>query len=95
MTPKLGKAKLWYFCTAFLPNEIYLPTKFHVDISNSIRVMPGQKSNCKNERREITKKLGNADIRFFCTALLLNEKLLPTNFLVDPFYVLCHGHCSK
>jgi hypothetical protein len=32
MTPKLGKTELC-FCTVLVLNEIYLPTKFHVDIS--------------------------------------------------------------
>jgi hypothetical protein len=39
ITPKLGKAELWFLCTAHLLNEIYLPTKFHVDISYHLRVM--------------------------------------------------------
>jgi hypothetical protein len=26
-------SELWFFCTALSPNEIYLPTKFRVDIS--------------------------------------------------------------
>jgi hypothetical protein len=39
ITPKLGKTELWFFCTAILPNEIYLPTKFHVDISYKFRAM--------------------------------------------------------
>jgi hypothetical protein len=39
ITPKLGKAEIPLLGTAQLPNEIYLPTKFHVDISYSFRVM--------------------------------------------------------
>jgi hypothetical protein len=39
ITSKLGKAELRFLSTALLPNEVYLPTKFHVDISNSFRVM--------------------------------------------------------
>jgi hypothetical protein len=31
ITPKLGKAELQFLCTAYLPNEIYIPAKFHVD----------------------------------------------------------------
>jgi hypothetical protein len=30
---KLGNAELRFFCTSDLLNEIYLHTKFHVDIS--------------------------------------------------------------
>jgi hypothetical protein len=39
ITPKLGKAELQFLCTALLSNEMYLPTKFHVDIFYSFRVM--------------------------------------------------------
>jgi hypothetical protein len=39
ITPELGKAELWFLCTAHLPIEIYLPTKFHVDISYSFTTM--------------------------------------------------------
>jgi hypothetical protein len=35
----LGKEELHFFCTALQMNKIYLPTKFHVDISYSFRVM--------------------------------------------------------
>jgi hypothetical protein len=37
--PKLGKAELWFLCTAHLPNEIYQPTQFHVDTSCCFKVM--------------------------------------------------------
>jgi hypothetical protein len=37
----------------------------------------------KNEQRAITPKLGKAELRFFCTALLSNEINLPTKFHVD------------
>jgi hypothetical protein len=39
ITSKQGKAELWFFRIALLPNETYLPTKFHVDISYNFRVM--------------------------------------------------------
>jgi hypothetical protein len=45
ITPKLGKTELWFFSAAFLLNEIYLPTQFHVDISYSFRVMSRTKFN--------------------------------------------------
>jgi len=31
--------ELWVLCTALLPNEIYLPMKFHVDALHSFKVM--------------------------------------------------------
>jgi hypothetical protein len=33
ITKKFGKAEFKFLCTAYLPIEIYLPAKFHVDIS--------------------------------------------------------------
>jgi hypothetical protein len=36
---KLGKAELWFFSTAHLPNKIYKTIKFYVDISYSCRVL--------------------------------------------------------
>jgi len=39
ITPKVWSFELWFFCTALLLNEIYLPIKFHVDALNSFKVM--------------------------------------------------------
>jgi hypothetical protein len=40
ITPKLGKkSELWFFYNSHLLNEIYLPTKFHVDTSCCFKVM--------------------------------------------------------
>jgi hypothetical protein len=39
ITPKLDKTELWFFCTALPVNEIYLPTKIHVNISYSLKLM--------------------------------------------------------
>jgi hypothetical protein len=41
--------ELWFFNSALLLNEIYLPTKFHVDIS--LELGPGQSSKSKNKQR--------------------------------------------
>jgi hypothetical protein len=40
VTPKIGQ-ELWFLYTAHLPNEIYLPTKFHVDTSCCFSYVPG------------------------------------------------------
>ena len=45
----------------------------------------GRSSNV-NKQRAITQKLGNAELRFLCTALLLNEINIPAEFL---FYISC------
>jgi hypothetical protein len=45
---KLGKVELWLLCTAHLLNEIYLPTKFHVDTS---RFYVPEKNSGQTDRR--------------------------------------------
>jgi hypothetical protein len=77
---KIRKARI---CTALLFNEIYRPTKFHVDISYTFRVynVPEKKSKCKNEEKALTPKLRKAQLRFFCTALLSNELYLAPGLL--------------
>jgi hypothetical protein len=98
MTLKLGKTELWFFNNALLLNEIYLPTKFHVDISHTFRVMSRTKFKCKNNQRAIIQKLDTAELWFLCTANLLNEIYLPTGFHVDTSYslrVMSWTLCSK
>jgi hypothetical protein len=73
-----------FFSTAVLSNEIYLPTKFHVDISNSFRVMPRTRS--KSKQRAITSKEGKAELCVFSTTLFPNETHLPTKCHVDISY---------
>ena len=81
------KRRVMLLCTAFLLNEIYIPTKFLVDTSCTCRVMSRTNSMCKNEQRVITPKYSNAELQFLCSALLLNEiylsTILPTKFYVD------------
>jgi hypothetical protein len=65
ITTKFGKAEFKFSCTANLPIEIYLPTKFHVDISCSFRVISQTRFFLKGE---IIKKLGKSELwDFFCT----------------------------
>ena len=56
-------------------------------------------SKCKNEKKKaITSKLGKAELRFLCTALLLNEIYLPTKFLVETscsFRVMSWTRCGQ
>jgi hypothetical protein len=51
ITPKVGKAKLRFFYTALLFNEINLPTKFHVDISNGFRLMSRTKFKAAESKK--------------------------------------------
>jgi len=39
ITPKVWCLELWFLCTALLLNDIYLPTKFHVDALHRFKVM--------------------------------------------------------
>jgi hypothetical protein len=48
---QLGNTELWFFCTALLSNEIYLPTKFHVVISYTFRVMTRTRTGGRTKRR--------------------------------------------
>ena len=75
-------------CTALLLNEIYLPMKFQVDISYSVRVMLRTKVKSEKLQRAITQKLSKQELWFFCTALLLNEIYLPMKFQIDISYSL-------
>jgi hypothetical protein len=86
ITPKKGKAVF----SALHINlyEIYLPTKFYVEISYILRAMPGHSSKYKHEQRAITQKLGKAELWLLCTAHLLNKIYLPIKFHVDIFYSL-------
>jgi hypothetical protein len=56
---------------------------------------PGQCSKCK---RAITPKLGNAELRFLCTAHLPNENYLPIqSYMLIPLVVseLCPGQKKR
>jgi hypothetical protein len=44
ITQKLGKAELGFLNTAHLPNNIYLPTKFHDDTSCCYSYVPDKES---------------------------------------------------
>jgi hypothetical protein len=81
ITPTLGKIKLWFF--ALHISQIwstYLQSSMSISLIVS-ELCHGQCSNCKNEQRSVTQKLGNAELRFLSTAHLPNEIYLPTNFM--------------
>jgi hypothetical protein len=71
-------------CNAHLPVEIYLLTKFHVDISYSFTALFWTKIFLKG--RLFKNEAKQSYVVFFCTALLLNEIYLPTMFHVDISY---------
>jgi hypothetical protein len=47
-TPKKGKAELWFFSTALLLIEIYLPTNFMLIYLMVLELCPAQSSKRKN-----------------------------------------------
>jgi len=71
-------AELLLLYTALLLKKIYQPAKFLVVTSRSFIVMSGTQFKCKNKQMAIFQTLGKAEIRFLCTALLINEMYLPT-----------------
>jgi hypothetical protein len=56
--PKMELNRVVFFCTVFLPNEINLPGKFHVDISNNLRVIFLPKFNVKLNQKAMTPIIG-------------------------------------
>jgi hypothetical protein len=53
-----------------------------------LELCPGQSSKSTNKQRAIIQAIGKAELRFLCTAHLLNEIYLPTKFHVVPLIVL-------
>jgi hypothetical protein len=86
ITPKLGKTELWFFNNALLRNEISLPTKFHVDISYTFKIMSRTKfkvltwtkgNNSKNRQGRVT-------VLMHCTPTQWNL----SNYKVSCWYLL-------
>ena len=83
-------------CTALPLDEIYPPTKFHNHSKYSFGDMLRTKIKYENtqkainenlsmkkkkkNQRAITEKLSKQELRFMCTALLLDEIYPPTEF---------------
>jgi len=76
-TPKVWSFELWFFCTAVLLNEIYLPMKFQVSSLNTFWVLLRTKFKNENEQMAITPNVRSFELWFLCTALLLNAIYLP------------------
>ena len=72
-------------CTALPLDEIYPPTKFHNHSFYSLGDMLQTKFKYKEKKkkktqRAMTQRLSKQDLRFMCTALLLDEIYPPTKF---------------
>jgi hypothetical protein len=72
ITPKL-EIELRFFCTALLPNDIYLPTKFLVNTPSFLSYVPDKVQGVKVNKGQFFPKLDKAQLRFFCTVLLLSD----------------------
>ena len=92
---KLWKQKWWFLCTALFLNEIYLPMKFQVDTSYTFLNMARTRKKYEEFQRAIIQKLCHQELRFLCTALLLNEFYLPVKFQVDTSYRRAWGFYSN
>jgi hypothetical protein len=82
ITTKFGKAEFKFLITVHLPIEIYLPTKFLVDISYSLRVM----SRTRFSNGEIIEKPGKIELWSLYTAHFPIEIYSPTQSYVDISY---------
>jgi len=82
-----------YGLTELLLIEISLHTYFLFIRVVVLELCFGHTSKCKNEQREITSKLGKAELWLFFTALSHNEIYIPSTSLADtlcPFIVITH-----
>jgi len=83
ITPKAWSFELWFLCATLIPNENYLPMRFHVNALHSFEVMIRTKFQNENEHRAITLNIACLELWFLCTALLLNEIYLPMKVHVN------------
>jgi hypothetical protein len=88
MTQKIRNAEKRFLCTALFLNEICHPMKFQVHSLYIFGEMARTKIKYENQQRAITKKIRNAEYRFLCTALFLNEIYHPMKFQGHSFYTL-------
>ena len=79
ITQKLNKQKLQFMCTALPLDEIYPPTKFRNHSLYSVGDMHWTKFKYE-KKMAITQKLSKQELRFMCTALLLDEIYPPIKF---------------
>jgi hypothetical protein len=81
ITPELGKAELWFLCTAYIYIYIYLQS-FMLILLIVLQLCPEQIFL----KGKIIQKWGLTEFWFFCTAPLLNEIYLPTIFHINIAY---------
>jgi hypothetical protein len=87
-TSKLGKADLWFLYNALLLNEIYLHTKFHVDISCCYKVMSRtRKTDGRTDGENITTLLIELHQRESTVTYCSCSNLSIRNYLE---YLICH-----
>jgi len=86
ITPKVWSLRLWFLCTALLPNVIYIPMKFHVNALYSFKVILQIKFKKENEQMAITPKAWCLELWFLCSALLLHDIYLPMKFHADTLH---------
>jgi hypothetical protein len=85
ITPKIGIRWLLFLFTSILRSEIIYVHSFKMIPVIVLKLNSRKILKCKNEQRAITSNLGKAELWFFCTAFLVNEIYIPTNFIVNTF----------
>jgi hypothetical protein len=75
-----------FLYTAHLLSEIYLPMKFHVDISKASWVMLWTKIKFEKKQRAITEKLYRVELSILSSALLLNMIYVQVDILNTFFF---------
>jgi hypothetical protein len=96
ITPKVCKTELWFFYTAPLHNEIYLPTRFHADTSCCFKVMSrtriaDRRSDERTKRRLYAHPLGSIIIfllKIVEIILQITGHLLPTSLMCHQFLIV-------
>ena len=73
ITQKLSKQELRFMSNALPLDDIYLTTKFHNHTNYNFGDMHRSKFKYENKQRKITQKLSKQELRFKCTALLLDQ----------------------
>ena len=80
ITQKLSHVELQFLCNALFLDDIYLPMKFHDNISYTLGVMLQTKFKYEIKQRAITQNLSHAELQFLCNALFHDDIYPPMKF---------------
>ena len=66
ITPKISKAELWFFCMTHRLIVLLNCMKFHLNSFNGCQLTERTRNNITYNQREITPKISNVELWFFC-----------------------------